>query len=139
MKKTIIKSTNWLTAGLSAEELLAKKTLAIIAAEIQLKRIDMGLDQKQFAKLLGVSQGMISRWESGTYNFTISTLVSICEKLELSFEPKITSKEVEEASSQKTVFAIFNFKKRPNDKYSDWAPHRSSGWDKNTEKVGVVA
>ena len=46
MKKTITKSTNWLTTGLSEEELLAKKTLAIIAADIQLKRIELGLDQK---------------------------------------------------------------------------------------------
>ena len=52
MKKAITKSTNWLTAGLSEEELLAKKTLAIIAADIQLKRIELGLDQKEFAKLL---------------------------------------------------------------------------------------
>ena len=83
MKKAITKSTNWLTAGLSEEELLAKKTLAIIAADIQLKRIELGLDQKEFAKLLGVSQGMVSRWESGTHNFTITTLVSLCEKLEI--------------------------------------------------------
>lgn len=94
MKKTITKTTNWLTAGLSEEDLIAKKTLAIIAAEIQLKRIDMGLDQKQFAKLLGVSQGLVSRWESGTYNFTITTLVNICEKLELSFKPQIPLKRL---------------------------------------------
>ena len=100
MKKAITTSTNWLTAGLSEEELLAKKTLAIIAADIQLKRIELGLDQKEFAKLLGVNQGMVSRWESGTYNFTITTLINICEKLELSFKPQITSKGVEELVNQ---------------------------------------
>jgi len=139
MKKTITQSTNWLTAGLSEEELLAKKTLAIIAADIQLKRIEMGLDQKQFAKLLGVSQGMISRWESGTYNFTITTLVNICEKLGLSFKPQITSKEIEEAVSQKVVFTVFNFTNCRNDKYSDWTPDWNSYHGNDTDKVGAVA
>lgn len=139
MKKTITQSTNWLTAGLSEEELLAKKTLAIIAADIQLKRIEMGLDQKEFAKLLGVSQGMISRWESGTYNFTITTLINICEKLELSFKPQITPKEVEEAVAQKTVFTVFNFTNCRNDKYSDWTPNWSFYRNNNTDKVGAVA
>ena len=139
MNKKITKSTNWLTAGLSAEELLAQKTLAIIAAEIQLKRIDMGLDQKQFAKMLGVSQGMVSRWESGTHNFTITTLVSLCEKLGLSFEPKITSKEVEEAVAEKTMLAVFKFKNYKKEKFSDWTPDWETGWGENTDKVGVVA
>jgi transcriptional regulator with XRE-family HTH domain len=139
MKKTITQSTNWLTSGLSEEELLAKKTLAIIAADIQLKRIEMGLDQKEFAKLLGVSQGMISRWESGTYNFTITTLVNICEKLGLSFKPEITSKEVEEAVAQKNVFTVFNFTNCRNDKYSDWTPDWSSYRNNDTAKAGAVA
>ena len=140
MKRTINKSTNWLTAGLSEEELIAKKNLAIIAAEIQLKRIDMGLDQKQFAKLLGVSQGLVSRWESGTYNFTISTLVSICEKLGLSFNPQITPKEVEEIITEKAMFTVFNFTNCRNDKYSDWTPNWSSYQESvDNNKVGAVA
>lgn len=139
MKKAITKSTNWLTAGLSEEELLAKKTLAIIAADIQLKRIELGLDQKEFAKLLGVSQGMVSRWESGTYNFTITTLINICEKLELSFKPQITSKEVEEVVAQETVFTVFNFTNCRNDKYSNWMPDWNTYHNNDTDKVGAVA
>lgn len=140
MKKTITKTTNWLTAGLSEEDLIAKKTLAIIAAEIQLKRIDMGLDQKQFAKLLGVSQGLVSRWESGTYNFTITTLVNICEKLELSFKPQITSKEVEEIITEKAVFTVFNFTNYRNDQYSNWKPTCCAYKNNNDDnKVGAVA
>lgn len=139
MKKAITKSTNWLTAGLSEEELLAKKTLAIIAADIQLKRIELGLDQKEFAKLLGVSQGMVSRWESGTYNFTITTLINICEKLELSFKPQITSKEVEEVVAQETVFTVFNVTNYQNDKYSNWTPDWNAYHNNDTDKVGAVA
>ena len=139
MKQQVTKSTNWLTAGLSQEEILAKKTLALIAAEIQLKRLEMNLDQKQFAKMLGVSQGMISRWESGTYNFTITTLISICEKLGLVFEPQITSKEVEEVIVQETAFTIISCTNLKDDKYSDWTPTWNPHRTKNTNIVGEVA
>lgn len=141
MKKTVTKSTNWLTAEFTKEELLAKKAMATIAAEIQLKRIEMGLDQKQFAHLLGVSQGMISRWESGTYNFTITTLVNICEKLGLSFDPQISPKEVEEASAQKVIFTIFNFANTNYraEKYSEWEPAWDPRCNNEINKVGVVA
>lgn len=92
-KKKVTQSADWLTSGYSDEELLAEKTLAVIAADIQLKRIEKCLDQKQFARLLGVSPRMVARWESGTYNFTITTLINICEKLDLSFKPQIMAKE----------------------------------------------
>ena len=70
------------------------KALAVISAKIYTKRTKMGLDQKSFAKFMGVTQGMISRWESGTYNFSISTLIGICEKLNLSFDPCIIDREL---------------------------------------------
>lgn len=89
MNNQNIVSTSWLTNGISAEQLEIEKNLAIISAEIYTKRCRMGLDQKAFAKYMGVSQGLISRWESGTYNFSVATLVKICGKLNLRFEPEI--------------------------------------------------
>ena len=137
MKKTINKTTNWLTSSYTKEELLTRKTLAIVAAEIQLKRIDMGLDQKQFAKLLGVSQGMVSRWESGEYNFTIATLVNICEKLGVLFKPQIMIKETVEIAMQKDSFVEFNFRDCGEKSYSTWIPGMSPVRKK--EKSGVFA
>ncbi len=94
MKSRNVETTNWLTNGISQEQLKTEKALSVISAKIYTKRTRMGLDQKAFAKFLGVTQGMISRWESGTYNFSISTLISICEKLELVFEPYIADRDV---------------------------------------------
>lgn len=80
---------DWLGAGLSEMEMKQTKELAKISAKIEMKRRELDLSQKEFAEKMGVSQGMISKWESGTYNFSINTLHEICEKLGLSFEPVI--------------------------------------------------
>lgn len=90
------KTTNWLTEEFTKEELKIDKTLALIAAELRFKRINLGLDQKEFAKRLGVSQGLVSRWESGTYNFTITTLMKICDNLGLLFDPQMNQIDVKE-------------------------------------------
>ena len=43
----------------------------------------MGMNQQEFAKYMGVTQGMVSKWESREYNFTIKTLNEICQKINL--------------------------------------------------------
>lgn len=128
MNKTT-KIDNWLTEGRKEEELRAEEILAIVSGRIQLRRIEMGLDQKQFAKLLGVTQGMVSRWESGTYNFTISTLVNICEKLGLSFDPQITVKEIEVFTKETVSAMVFDFtsilcNSNKNDEFGCWRPKK---------------
>lgn len=42
------------------------------------------MTQEEFAQYLGVSQGMVSRWENRDYNFTVKSLNDICRKLNLS-------------------------------------------------------
>lgn len=87
------KTTEWLSEGISQVEMEKIKKLALISTKIQLKRISLGMNQKEFAKMMNVSQGMVSKWESGEYNFTIGTLIDICSKLDLEFEPNITDNE----------------------------------------------
>ncbi|CBK75268.1 Helix-turn-helix [Butyrivibrio fibrisolvens 16/4] len=41
------------------------------------------MTQKEFADFMGVTQGMVSKWESREYNFTIKSLNEICAKLGL--------------------------------------------------------
>ena len=57
-----------------------------IAAAIINKRHDLGLTQKEFAKKYKVSQGMVSKWESAEYNFTISNLTELMSILEIPFD-----------------------------------------------------
>ena len=81
--------TDWLTDGLNEVEIKQNRDLGIISAEIEMRRHEMGLNQKQMAELLGVTQGMVSKYESGEYNFTIGTLNEMCGKIGLVFEPVI--------------------------------------------------
>lgn len=86
------KSVDWLSTGLNEVELTSIKQLALISAKIEMKRSEMKMSQKEFAKFMGVSQTMVSKWESGEYNFSIGTLVEICDKLDFVFEPLIRDK-----------------------------------------------
>lgn len=77
------KPTSWVVNGLSRTEIKSTVELARISATIERKRLDKEMTQKEFAAFMGVTQGMVSKWESGDYNFTIRSLNEICEKLEL--------------------------------------------------------
>lgn len=88
-----VETTDWLTNGIPDGQLKIEKAQAIISAKIYTKRTEMGLSQKEFAKLMGVTQRMADRWESGTYDFSVSTLVSICEKLGLPIESEASAKK----------------------------------------------
>jgi len=47
------------------------------------------MNRKQFAEFMGVSQGLVSRWERGETNFTLETLVNIASKLGLEMQSPI--------------------------------------------------
>lgn len=65
-------------ADINSSEYLGKISAAIVK-----KRIDLQMTQKNFANYLGVSQGMVSRWEGGDYNFTVKGIAEIAEKLDM--------------------------------------------------------
>lgn len=91
------KKTNWVSEDISAAEVKTTVELAKISAKIERCRLDLGMTQKEFAEYMGVTQGMVSRWESREYNFTIRSLNEICEKLGLSMSVGI------ENQAQKTI------------------------------------
>lgn len=74
---------------ISDSELLLSAHQSDIAAAIAAKRISMKMNQAAFAKMLNVSQGMVSRWESGMVNFTLKTLVELSQKLAMKLTVKL--------------------------------------------------
>lgn len=73
----------------------------------------MKMTQKEFAEHIKVSQGMISKWESGNYNFSIKTLAEVAEKLDMelyiNLKPE-AGREGKKASERKQMLYILNTK-----------------------------
>jgi len=67
--------------GISDEDFTLATYQGLIAAEITMKRVEKKMNQTEFAKFMGVTQGMVSKWEKGETNFTLGTLVTIATKL----------------------------------------------------------
>lgn len=76
-----------LAATLSDEEFVLSSMEGLICGEIVSQRIKRGMTQKQFAEFMGVSQGMVSRWEKGECNLTLQSLVRIALKLGIPLQP----------------------------------------------------
>lgn len=57
--------------------------LALDEFSIQLVnyRMGHGLNQTELARTLGISQPMVSQYESGTNNITVKRLCEICERI----------------------------------------------------------
>lgn len=85
-----MKTTNSLesifNSYLTPSEQLANRKLGRIASEIEMWRLNHNMTQKDFAKFMGVSQVMVSKWESGEYNFSIKTLANIAHRLNCTFD-----------------------------------------------------
>ena len=64
------------------------------------ERLKREKNQTDFAKDLGVSQGMLSRWESGDGNFTLKLIAEVADKLRmkpsLTFAPTNALSSIEE-------------------------------------------
>lgn len=64
----------------------------LVSLKITEARLKMNMNQKQFADYLGVSQSMVSRWESECYNFTLKTICEILDKLDIKVSLLFSSK-----------------------------------------------
>ena len=88
---------NDLLVGLSdsfcAEDMMLAGLESSICSEIISQRIKRNMTQKEFAEFMGVSQGLVSKWEKGECNFTLSSLVRIASKLGLRMQSPLTPSE----------------------------------------------
>lgn len=93
--------------NVSTEDIVSAMLLGKVSAAIVQSRLDLGLTQKEFANYLGVSQGMVSRWEGGNYNFTVKTLAEIADKLGLDFDIQLGIREPE-VKQQGKIIKLYN-------------------------------
>ena len=71
------------SAELAAGKLDPKAEVVAICKMLKARRKDMGLNQKQFAELLGVKPEYISRIEAGKVDLQLSTLIRLSRGLKL--------------------------------------------------------
>lgn len=76
--------------SLDAADLFASRLIGKISAAIFKKRLDLKMSQSQFAELLDVSQPMVSKMESGDYNYSVEKLAEIFTKLDMDIDIRIT-------------------------------------------------
>lgn len=95
-----------LFSSFSREDMSVGNIMADISFAILSERKKRGLSQKDFAKLMGVSQGMVSKWEGCAFNFTIQKTVSIFSKLGLDVEFKVKKANTEIFMIDPTLFRI---------------------------------
>lgn len=117
------KKTNWITEGFSDAEVKTIVELAKISARIERCRLEMGMTQKEFAEYMGVTQSMVSKWESREYNFTIRTLNDICQKINLELS---VSLEKPCARSNYKVIKWDTERVTNNERKNSWASYLSN-------------
>ena len=97
----------------TVSDIIASNVLGSISASIARQRLQSNMTQKEFADYMCVSQGMVSKWEGGDYNFSIRTLADIADKLDVeltvNLEPK--KKEIQVKHIQNTVYIASEKKK----------------------------
>lgn len=122
------KKTNWIAEGMTDAEVKTTIELAKISARIERCRIDMGMTQQEFADYMGVTQGMVSKWESREYNFTIRSLNEICQKINLEFSVSLNR------PCSKTDYTILPWTLEVNEKNK-----RRKGWLKRLDDKEAIA
>lgn len=86
MKSKFENMIEQLAACLQNSDVVVAEQQAKIATIIMKNRLERQMNQKEFADFMGVSQSMVSKWESEEYNFTIESLAKICDKLNLELD-----------------------------------------------------
>lgn len=111
MSKTLSDVFKLFDGVLNEEEIYVSDLLSDISNTIIKYRLELGMNQKEFASLLGVSQAMVSKWESEQYNFTIETLAKICRKLNLELNVRISNQEkllVDQNKYSQSAYTVYD-------------------------------
>lgn len=81
--------------------------IARISTEIVKYRIRNGLSQEGLADKLDVSQAMVSKYESGDYNFTLKSLFMLLGELDITLDVKFVLDMHSEESVQEPKYTRY--------------------------------
>lgn len=93
MNNNLMDIFKMLTENMSDSDFTAIDYNTDISSALAVYRVLNHLTQKQMAEKIGVTQSMISKYESGLYNFTIKNIANIAEKLDMDFKVSLSPKK----------------------------------------------
>ena len=102
MKGTTNEMYSLLANYISKSDIYAASVIAKVSAFIINYRNRSGMTQKEFAEFMGVSQGMVSKWESAEYNYSVESIAQIAEKLGYTFDIEFKPENEYLANAPKT-------------------------------------
>ncbi len=92
----VFDTIGWMKSGFTPEQ-EAMYSYYNLLGEISVRIVEYrrarSLGQAQLAERLGISQAMVSKYESGDYNFSVRSLNDICSKLGLELEIRMSEPE----------------------------------------------
>lgn len=113
-KNDLMKLCDYFSDNLSEADIKKAHYLSEIASAITSARVALRMTQTEFAKYMDVTQGMVSKWENGDYNFTVEKLVDIFSKLNLDLDIRVLSCTSIQDSGHSKIVTLY-----PN-KESSW-------------------
>lgn len=81
---------------LQPEDIIYAKATSQASRYITKERLRLNMNQKEFADHIHATQSLVSRWESGNYNFSIKKLAEISAALDMDLRIYMTPKSDEE-------------------------------------------
>ncbi|MCD8341221.1 MAG: helix-turn-helix domain-containing protein [Clostridiales bacterium] len=102
-----------LAESLSAADIIAAAQKASFAGQIVKWRTEHRMSQTQLAKLCGVNQSAVSKWENGDYNFTIGKMSEIAAALDMNLSVSLTPSAVSEPTEDLISDAADNIVRFP--------------------------
>lgn len=121
---------------LSKTEKKQAKLRGMISAAIANERHAQNLSQKDFADMLGVTQGMISKLESSEYNMTLDKFVELLDKLDMEYEISINGKEI--VTNQSIFYGNIPYKHNCFEDFN-FSPPYSKKWITKINLLGASA
>ena len=86
------------------EDIMYTKIISQASRYITKERLRLNMSQKEFADHIHAKQSLVSRWESGKYNFSLKKLAEICVALDMDLHIYMTPRH-----AQKNINAFSDF------------------------------
>lgn len=128
---------------LQPEDIMYAKVASQASRSITRERLRLDLNQKEFAELLNATQSLVSRWESGKYNFSLKKLseisVSLDMELHIYMTPRYSKSEINAYSYHCTTWNLAEPIKKTKPGYLLFTPSKPQTFNNFSKPKEVIS